>query len=117
MNSNNQRTVQHLLDREWHVAIAEQLAIYPMPELVIDASCLGQYDAELGLPCDPAGRGYFKLGEVNDYVTAYDDTVALWAEMIDEKNEQVAADTVDYTAELMELLDGIAEEEFNRMGC
>jgi hypothetical protein len=116
MNSNNQRTVQHLLDREWHTIIAQQLVIYPMPELVIEPACLGQYDAELGLPCDPAGRGYFKLGEVNDYVTAYDDTVALFAEMVQDVNDAQDDGAVDFEAELMELLDGMDEAAWIRGG-
>jgi hypothetical protein len=112
MNSNNQRTVQNLLDPEWHTTIAQQLVIYPMPELVIEPSCLGQYMAEIGQPCEPR-KWYTSPSDIEAFIVAYDDTTALWAEMVEAAQDD---GKVDFEAELIDLLDGIDDNEFWRKG-
>lgn len=82
-----QSTVQYLLDPEWVQVIGEHLQTYPNAvALVIEANCLGQYDCEQGLPCDPYARGYTKPEDINAYMQAYTDAAKLWASMVDEFN-------------------------------
>lgn len=112
----NTRTVTHLLDPDWTVVIGEELIANPAGiAFNVEPDALGQYDAELGLPCDPTGRGYRKLGDVETYCIAYNDTTALWAKMVAAKNDEVA-DTFDYEGALLELVDGCEDQEFWRKG-
>lgn len=88
----NTRTVTHLLDEEWIIAIQEEIAA--MPETLADTiepSLLGQYDAERGLPCDPT-KYYAELVDAEIYVVAYRDTVKLWADMVQAKNDAICAE-------------------------
>jgi hypothetical protein len=81
MNTNNQRTVQQLLDREWIVAVEEEIAANPMGiAFSVEPAILGQFDSESGLPCDPHGRGYTKSQDIDAYVQAWNDTNALLEE-------------------------------------
>ena len=95
------RTVQHLLDAEWIIAVQEAMTDYPdsLP-LVVEPAVMGQYDAEQGNPCDPTGRGYRTLGDTEAYIVAYRDTTALWAEMVEAQNAERAHN--DDERELME---------------
>jgi hypothetical protein len=116
MNSNNQRTVQHLLDAEWHVAIAEELTNNPAGiAFNVEPAAMGQYCAERGDPCEPT-KYYRKLGDIENFVIAYNDTVLLWAEMVQDVNDAQDDGKVDFEAELMELLDGIDEAAWIRGG-
>ena len=88
---NTQSTVQHLLDADWHVAIQEQLELFPNNiAFAVEPEAMGQYDAEHGLPCDPVSRGYTKLGDIETYIITYKDTTTLWANMVDKINAEHA---------------------------
>lgn len=98
----NTRTVQHLLDPDWIIAVQEALETYPTSvSLVVEPSVMGQYCAEQGMPCDPLAHGYTKLGDVELYCLAYRDTAALWAEMVDDANEHLQ-DTLDYEQDILD---------------
>jgi hypothetical protein len=111
-----QSTVTNLLDPEWIAVVEEHLQTYPTAvALVIEPAILGQYHAQLGLPCDP--YHYARPSDWDDYLIAYNDTVALWAEMVQAKNDEVAAARSWMDGELQELIDGREDEDFWRQGA
>ena len=94
-----QSTVTHLLDNDWITVVEEHLQAYPTAvAMVIEPQILGQYHAQLGLPCNP--YHYTRPSDWDDYLVAYVDTVSLWAEMVEAKNDEARG--IDYEAELME---------------
>lgn len=108
----SERTVQCLLDADWIVAINEELERNPMGvAFAVEPIALGQYDAECGNACDPVGRGYTRLGDIEMYLVAYKDTSALWAEIVQAKNEQSWLD-----GELQELVDGMEDDLWHSRG-
>jgi hypothetical protein len=114
---NTQRATQFLLDPEWLVAVAEELTSNPMGvAFAVEPAIMGAYDCQLGLPCDPAGRGYRKLGDVNDYCAAYNDTAALWAATVQAENDKLHADRAWMDGLLQELIDGREDEDYWRIG-
>lgn len=112
-----QSTAQHLLDEDWIVVINEQLELFPNSiGLVVEPEVLGRYHAQTGAPCEPQ-KYYRKLGDIELYQWAYNDTTALWASIVQAKNDELAADTFDYEGALQELIDGMEDQEFWRRGC
>lgn len=104
MNTQTQTTVTELLDPIWIEVVTEQLRDYPTSvALVIEPEILGRYHAQLGLPCEPY-KFYRRLSDVNDYNAAYEGTTALWAAMVQAKNEEIDAGFLDRLA---------ADREFN----
>jgi hypothetical protein len=117
MNTNNQRTVQQLLDREWIVAVEEEIAANPMGiAFSVEPEIMGQYCAEVGLPCEPYIWGYKRLGDVEAFQRAYLDTAALWAATVQAENDKLDAERAWLDGALMELIDGREDEEFWRRG-
>lgn len=96
MNTNAR---QQLLDNDWVVAIEDEIAANPAGiAFAIEPIVLGTYDGEQGLPCDPVGRGYRKLGDVEHYIIGWKEGHFRWGE-------------------LQELVDGIEDEMYWRNGC
>lgn len=90
-------TVTHLLDIEWHIAVQEALCTYPNAvSLVVEPAVMGQYCAERGEPCEPT-KYYTRLGDIESFIVAYNDTTRLWADMVREHNDALGdEDDLDY---------------------
>src|SRR5690606_31802563 len=76
---------QLLLQDDWVEVITEELIL--MPDRVpfsVEPGLLGQYDAQLGLPCQPYERGYRTVADCESYIAAWQDTNAVWAEAVRE---------------------------------
>lgn len=113
---NSTSTVTHLLDPEWIVVIHEQLELFPNSiGLVVEPQVLGQFHAQTGAPCEPQ-KFYTKLGDIESYLISYNDATELWASIVQAKNDEVDAEQKWMDAQLQDLIDGIAEDEWNRRG-
>jgi hypothetical protein len=104
----------HLLDTDWVVAIEEELLTNGLAANV-DADLCGRYDAELGNVCDPLGRGYRKLGDVENYIIAYKECAAKWAEAVQEVNDALYEQR-RAAADLEDMIEGRLDEEWLRRG-
>jgi hypothetical protein len=106
----------HLLDPEWSVAIVEELESNPAGiSFAVEPEVLARYDAELGLPCDPLARGYRKLGDVENYIIAYKECAAKWAEAVQEVNDELYEQR-RAEADLEDMIEGRLDEEWIRGG-
>lgn len=102
------RTVQHLLSEDWIAVVEEHLQAYPTAAaLVVEPAVLGQYHAQVGAPSDP--YHYTKPSDWDDYLVAYNDTVALWAEIVQGVIDD-ARDDAEWAAELAADREAAAEE-------
>lgn len=113
-----ERTVNDLLDADWHVEITEQLTANPMGiAFAVEPALMGQYCAERGEPCEPLRYGYTRLADVEAFCIAWHDTVALWATIVQRKNDELDAERAWLDGELQMLIDGREDEDFWRWGC
>lgn len=88
MNTNTfQPSITHLLDEDWLVVIQAEIDAQPDTLAdIVEPQLLGRFDAEMGMPCDPT-KYYARLGDIEQYIWGYNDTVALWAEIVQGFNE------------------------------
>ena len=71
-------TVTHFLDADYMIVIAEHIVRYSLAiPIVVEPGLMGQYDFETGRDCDPVGRGYKTLTDIEAYIIAYRDTDAM----------------------------------------